>query len=296
VFTVPENLGWWAGEPGGAERLARLPRLAEELAERWSLELGEPFTGGIVSLVLAATRADGTPAVLKINFPEPESEHEAAALASWNGHGAARLLEHDEGRRALLLERCIPGTTLWELPEADETTRIAASVLRELHVPPGEGAPFASLAEVALRWADELPADWARVGRPFPRRLIDAGVSLLRELAGSQGPVVLVHQDLHGGNIVRRGGGWCAIDPKPLAGEAEFDTASYVRDRRDDLAGTDRYLPTMRRRLDVLAEELGLDRERMRGWAIGHDLAWGVEAYHEDGEPMVEAASLLLDG
>ena len=296
MIAVPESLGWWADEPGGAEWLERLPRLAAELAERWSLELGEPFLGGMVSLVLVATRADGTPAVLKMNFPEPESEHEAAAMGVWGGRGAARLLEHDEARRALLLERCLPGSTLWEQPDGDEATRIAASVLRELHVPLADGAPFASLAEVALRWADELPGDWERAGRPCPWSVIDAGAGLLRELAGSQGPAVLVHQDLHGGNIVRRDGGWCAIDPKPLAGEAEFDTASYVRDRRDELAGSERFLPAMQRRLDVLAEELGLDRERMRGWAIGHDLAWGLEDYGEDGEAMVEAATLLLEG
>ena len=41
-------------------------------------------------------------AVLKVNFPEPESEHEAAALAHWDGAGAVRLLASDPGRRALL--------------------------------------------------------------------------------------------------------------------------------------------------------------------------------------------------
>jgi streptomycin 6-kinase len=29
------------------------------------------------------------------------------------------------------------------------------------------------------------------------------------------------------------------------------------------------------RRLDRLSADLGLDRERMRGWGIAHALAWG---------------------
>ena len=57
-------------------------------------EIGTPFEAHI-SWVAPVTRADGTQAVLKINFPEPESEHEADALAHWDGLGAVRLLEHD---------------------------------------------------------------------------------------------------------------------------------------------------------------------------------------------------------
>ena len=43
-------------------------------------------------------RRDGGAAVLKVNFPEPESEHEADALAHWDGRGAVRLLDRDDRR------------------------------------------------------------------------------------------------------------------------------------------------------------------------------------------------------
>ena len=112
--SVPAGLGWWRSEPGGAEWLDRLPRLVEECAEQWSLRVGEPFSGGNVAWVAPAELPDGSKAVLKINFPEPESEREGEALALWGGEGAARLLAEDEGRRALLLERCEPGTQLWD--------------------------------------------------------------------------------------------------------------------------------------------------------------------------------------
>ena len=49
-------------------------------------------------------------AMLKVNFPEPESEHEADALAHWDGDGAVALLAHDPTSRACaLVERCEPG-------------------------------------------------------------------------------------------------------------------------------------------------------------------------------------------
>src|SRR5919199_1868107 len=105
-LVVPDGLGWWRNEPGGAAWLAGLPGLARECAEQWSLRLGAPFQPGHISLVIPAERADGSSAVLKINFPEPDGEHEADALAHWGGVGAVRLLERDDGRRALLAERC----------------------------------------------------------------------------------------------------------------------------------------------------------------------------------------------
>ena len=40
---------------------------------------------------------------------DDESEHEAEALELWAGDGAVRLLRRDDRRRALLLERALPG-------------------------------------------------------------------------------------------------------------------------------------------------------------------------------------------
>lgn len=77
---IPANLNWWRSVPGGAEWLDSLPGLVAECASEWKLRLGPALRGGNVSLVLGVERQDRSPAVLKINFPEPESEHEADAL------------------------------------------------------------------------------------------------------------------------------------------------------------------------------------------------------------------------
>ena len=293
--TIPSGLEWWREAAGGRAWLDRLPRLVAECAEQWSLRLEAPFEPASVSFVAPATTPEGRRAVLKVSFPEPESEQEADALALWDGEGAVRLLADDRERSALLVERCEPGTTLWESHGEDDANRIAAGVLRRLWRAPAEAHGFRLLADEAARWTEAIPRRWKQLGRPFERGLVEEAVALLRELAPSQGELVVAHQDFHGGNVLRAAREpWLAIDPKPLVGEREFDTASLVRDRRAELVRDPRPQRRIRRRLDQLAEELVLDRARMRGWGIAHALAWGVD---EDGssDAMVACARWLAE-
>jgi streptomycin 6-kinase len=275
--SVPPGLEWWRGEPGGADWLDRLPSLVAECAEQWGLRVGDPFHDAHISWVAPADLADGTPAVLKVNFPERESEREPDALAHWAGLGAVRLLRSDPGRRALVVERCEPGTRLWERRDGDETMGIAAGVLRTLWRPPPARHAFRLVAEIAAAWAEELPVTWERAGRPFERELLDEAVTFLRARGPAQGQLVIVHQDFHCGNVLQATREpWLAIDPKPLVGERAFDTSSLLRDRRWELRNDPDPVGRVRRRLDLLASELDLDREAMRGWGIAHALGWGV--------------------
>lgn len=290
MIEVPDRLAWWRTVPEGAAWLERLPRLAAACAGEWSLALGRPFPRGNASLTLDAVRADGTPAVLKLNFPEPETAKEADALELAAGRGAVLLLAADRERSALLLERALPGDPLWEVDDDEEATRIAASVLRRLWRVPPARHPFRVLAEEAEDWMRGLRRDWDTLGRPFEERLVQAGESAASELSRTQPDLVVCHQDFQGSNILRAAREpWLAIDPKPIVGEPAFDVASLLRDRRWDIRAR-----VIRRRLDLLVDELGLDRERMRGWGIVHALYWGVGSDKVEPE-MVECARILLD-
>ncbi|MEO8687184.1 MAG: aminoglycoside phosphotransferase family protein [Solirubrobacteraceae bacterium] len=289
---VPDGLRWWSAQDGGAEWLAALPSLAAECAEQWELRLGDPFEPATISLVVPAEQSDGTPAVLKITFPQAESEHEPAALAHWKGDGAARLLEADAGRAALLVERLDPARMLRHLPDEVVANSIAADVLRRLwSVPPAPGAPFIRLEEAVKTWA-------AAAARrpPTQPRLVDLAAGFARELLPSPGEPAVLHQDFHGGNVLfdeRRG--WLAIDPKPLVGERAFDCAALVRDRRTELMRDPAPLNRIRGRLDQLADELELDRERIRGWAVVHAVAWGGETGPGWDPAMVACAGWLAE-
>ncbi len=63
------------------------------------------------------------------------------------------------------------------------------------------------------------------------------------------------------------------IDPKPLAGEREFAVAPIVRS--SELGHSKR---DVLYRFDRLTSELGLDRERARGWTIAQTVAWASDS------------------
>ena len=291
-LVIPSDLDWWRSRPDGAAWLSALPEIVGTCVERWGLRLGEPFEGGNASLVAPGELPDGTEAVLKVSFPDEESAREPDALAFWNGKAVVRLLDSDPSRRALLIERCRPGTQLWTVEDDEEATRIAAGVLRRLWRPIAPGHLFRLLSDVAKQWNAELLGSHSALGGPFDRKLLDEALVALAELGPSQGEQVLLHQDFHGGNVLLSGeGNWLAIDPKPLVGEREFDLASLLRDRRWALVREDG-ARIVQRRLDILTDELGLDRERMRLWGIAHALAWGMSSggVHQE---MIHAARLL---
>jgi streptomycin 6-kinase len=218
--------------------------------------------------VAPARTREGDDVVLKVQDPHRESEHEAEALRLWDGEGAVRLLDEEPDEYALLLERCVPGTPL-SAAGAETALDVLVELLPRLWKPAGQ--PFRSLAAEAAWWADSLEDTWERFGRPFERKLLDAALEALQQLPRTQGPQVLLHQDLHGDNVLAaQREPWLAIDPKPLVGEREFGVAPVVRSR--ELGHSRREVLA---RFDRLVSELGLDRERARGWTIGQTIAWG---------------------
>jgi len=283
----------------GAEWLERFPQTLADCARRWGLELGRPFEPVSYNYVVRATRAGGERAVLKVGFPGRDFLAEAAALRHFGGRGCARLLESDEGAGALLIERLEPGTSLVGLAneeQDEEATVLAAGVMRELWRPAPERHGFPT----ANAWAEGFGRLRRRFGGgcgPLPEELVVEAEELFCELLDSSGEPVLLHADLHHGNVLAAGRGrWLAVDPQGLIGEPAYEAGALLRNPLPQLFGMRRPVEILSRRLDTLAAELALDRARLRAWALAQAVlsAWWIIEDHGDGwEPSVECARLL---
>jgi streptomycin 6-kinase len=257
------------------EWLDALPHLVGDCAQAWSLELETPIDTPY-SLVIPAGDV-----MLKVAAPsDAEARHEADALALWRGAGAVRLVERDDERHAFLVERCVPGTRLWDV-DVDEIDVICELIPR-LQIESDDASAVPALADAADRWADAVPRWYSQAGVPFERALLEAAVDVYRTVDRSAR--FLVNQDLHGANVLRaQREPWLVIDPKPLVGEREVEASAPLRNTLD-----------VSRWLDALAE-LGFDRERARSWGVAHNIAWAWDERRGWLEGPVEEARRILN-
>ncbi|MFG3202877.1 aminoglycoside phosphotransferase family protein [Streptomyces sp. NPDC048192] len=262
----------------GRAFVAALPDLAAAFLGRWRLRLDGPSMNGVSALVLPVVRADGTPAVLKLQLPDEESEGEPVALRVWDGDGAVRLLDHDPATGTMLLERLDETRMLSALADTREAVVVIARLLAHLTsfpAPPG----MRRLGDIAGTMLERTPWALPRIPDPATRRLIADCAAAVREVAGEPGDRLL-HWDLHYENVLAADrADWLAIDPKPLAGDPAFELWPAL-DNRFEAA-------EVRRRFDAMTEVLGLDRDRALAWTLGRLLQnalWDVK----DGRPVTE--------
>jgi streptomycin 6-kinase len=255
-------LGMARRGPDWAAWVDRLPAVVRGLYDEWELRPDGWMMHGYCALVVPVLTSSGRRAMLKVSFPEPESEHERLALSHWGGRGAVPLLRADPHRRAMLLAalRDVSLDQTWDL----EGCRVVAELYELLHIPAFNQLRL--LSEVVGASAATLAV--LPRSAPLPRRLVEQAVSLARDLATDEATDgTLVHGDLHFANVLMdEAGQWLAIDPKPLSGDPHYEVAPMLWNRFEELAGDVR--AGVRRRFHTLVDTAGLDEDRARDWVV----------------------------
>jgi streptomycin 6-kinase len=230
-FVIPDDLARAAAQERRGDWLAELPALIAQIAADWHIEVGDPFLpGGATAWVAPARDHAGKDFVLKVCWPHPEAVHEADGLRTWAEAGAIRLCQANELAEAtvLLLERCRPGTQLRASPP-EQHDLVIAGLLRRLWMEPPPGHCFRPLSDMCDYWASRhekrSPAGRSCLEAPLAKE----GIRLLRELPRSSGDALLLHTDLHAGNVLgAEREPWLAIDPKPYVGDPAYDVTQHV--------------------------------------------------------------------
>jgi streptomycin 6-kinase len=228
--------------------------------DAWGLRDPRWLGEGFVALVCEATR-DGAPVVLKVNpgghRDAVQLAGEPAALAYWAPTGVVpRVLGCRDSGLTTLLERLVPGTPL-ERTGMDWEDRLVllgglAATLHEANPP----------ADLCLSMGD-FTRDWRDALAREPELL-----SELDELMASTGDHVLLHADLHGGNVLLHEGGWKVIDPKGVRGDRHADIWALIEPDAPPLPGEAGAATRVAwDRVERYAEAAGLDPERAGGWA-----------------------------
>jgi streptomycin 6-kinase len=269
--------------------LENLPDLIEDASTRWGLTDIQTVSKLSFHFVAFAKR-NNEDVILKLGIPssEPELISEMAALKLFNGNGACQLLECDEEHGFLLLERLRPGVMLSELEDDDERTHIAADVMQRME----STSLLANLRELAPALQNKFIklSDWFDALKrirphfnggtgPFPKEVLERVESFLPELFSDK-DVRLLHGDFHHFNILSSDRGWLVIDPKGVIGPVGYEVGPLMINPWDSISDGSMFKVRAERRVSILSERLGWEREKIIKWSTAHAVLsswWSME-------------------
>ena len=283
----------------GTQFLANLPSLIAQASQRWGLTDVQPSPELSYNFVAFANR-EGEQVVLKMSVPNREARSERSALRLFNGEGACRLIDYEEDRCWMLLERLKPGVMLSTLEDDEEATHIAADVMQKIWRPLDSVSLLAQSFIQLSDWFDGLkkirPAFHGGTG-PFSAKLLERVEHSIAEFFAENHRPVLMHGDFHHFNILSSERGWLIIDPKGVIGPACYEVGPLLINPWGDLLSGKNYQKLTRRRIDILHERLGFERERIREWGLAHAIlsAWWSIEDHTGEEYALAFAEMIAD-
>jgi streptomycin 6-kinase len=177
-------------------------------------------------------------------------------------------------------------------------TSIACSVIRSLHsdATDVDTQRFTSVSDLGKGFG-RLRAEFNGGVGPFPELLVEEAERLWLELDSSAGKRVLLHGDLHHDNIISATRlPWLAIDPKGYVGDAAFEPGAVLRNLWQDRHVISNPAKTIESGIDQFADELDIDWERVRGWALAQAVLsvwWSYEDNDPDWADSLEIAEMI---
>ena len=288
--------------------LESLPDLIAEASARWGLTNVVPSSELSYNFVAFARRGEvhspnntinnpnigrGNPVptndvVLKMGVPNREIKSEMAALKLFNGEGACKLLDYDEERCWLLLERLRPGVMLVEMEDDDERTHIAAEVMKKIWQPVG-AQHAVPLQDNFIQLADWFYGAFERMRKtfnggtgPFNEKLVERVESSVKDFFGENHSPVLMHGDFHHYNILSSERGWLVIDPKGVIGPACYEVGPFMLNPWSGFSDGVNYQSMITKRIDILHEHLGFERERILEWSMAHAILSSWWSYEDN--------------
>jgi len=242
--------------------LQELPSFLAEMEKKLNIHLKQPFPNLTYNYVAPAFDKNDQPLVFKCGMPNKHLNSEIAALNFYAGKGAVNLINADAQQGWMLLEKCEPGTTLANMKNDDKATEIAITLMQQLWRVPKEQAKFQSVTQW-LEALNNVPP------HPIPAKMLENARLLAKQLLTSQSEPVLLHGDLHHENILQTTRApWLAIDPKGVIGEREFEIGALLRNPYSFIDNNPNLAKQSARRLSIISEITGFDRERLRLWAF----------------------------
>lgn len=271
------------GKDRGTKWLESIPGLISEFEEKWSFKINGSYPLSI-NYVAPVLLNDGAKAVFKIGYPEDrEFLSEVEALRLLNGETVVKLLAEDLKKRAILIEQLTPGTPLSCLEDDEKATRIIAHLMNEMWRVDPKNNNFIDLKN----WASEFQLFYKTnsSSSQIPVEAVKEAEKIFKDLTSNPNGLYLVHGDLHHDNVLSaQREPWLAIDHMGIIAEREYDVAALLRNPYKKLEKMDNIKDVLNRRLDILEDVLGFERQRIIKWGFAQTIlsvVWNIESKNQ---------------
>jgi streptomycin 6-kinase len=199
----------------------------------------------------------------------------------------------------MLLERLQPGMMLLAVADDEEATHIAAPLMQKIwrNMESGSSShsqgvlPNTRQQAVGLQsfirlsdWFDGLKKLRARFNGgtgPLDTKLVERVEGSVKDFFAENHKPVLMHGDFHHYNILSSERGWLVIDPKGVIGPACYEVGPFLINPWGDFLESPNHHQMTERRIAILHEHLGFERERIREWGLAHSILscwWSMES------------------
>jgi streptomycin 6-kinase len=272
--------------------LSQLPGTSRYFADLWGLGELTPVENLSYNAVYFSTQK---PMVLKLGCDRDALAREAKALTAYQGQGSVRLLQSDIKNGALLIERSFPGISLQGLfPHADSAAVAhAATIMKRLHT---ASIPDPSLFPTLQHWFSVLD-----IAHSLPAAHLAKAKELAHTLLKTSKKTVLLHGDLHHGNILSQEGDWVAIDPKGVLGDPAYEVGAFINNPIPDILDHPDLTGLLQNRASLFAKLLGYNPQQLYQWSYIQSMVsagWMVE---DNSDPsaflkITEALAGLIEG
>ncbi|QKE72519.1 hypothetical protein HPK19_06760 [Arthrobacter citreus] len=259
----------------GERWLENFEDLCHKCENRWNMKILSPFVlsyNFVAPIIIEGNKN----AVIKLAVPNEEFNDEIEALNEFKDADFVKVIDYDLKEGILILERLLPGNTLASIENEELEMQIAVKVMKNLWKKPSTSSKLPTILNREnsfSRIVEKFPNGFG----PISKELLLDAFSTFKEMNSSQSTQYLLHGDLHHYNLLNAGeDSWKVIDPKGLIGEREYDLIQFLL---NNLEGKD-ISTTLEKRIDLLVNELNLNKERLLLWGYSHAVlstCWSLE-------------------
>ncbi len=262
----------------GQEFADSLPERVLQLEAEWQISVGQVLEGGSASFVAEAECADGSPAVLKIGFPDVEDLKDQVKVFSLAaGRGYAELYASHAEMNAMLLEP-LGGRLSQSGMDTDQQFRVICETLAQAWIKIDESHGLMTGAEKALWLKNFIETRWQLLDKPCSKATVNTALEFIEERVDCFNPVeaFLVHADAHSDNTLKVRKGECHkfVDPDGLFAEKACDLAPIMRDWSEELL-SDPQVGLMDR-CQRLADLTGVQQRAIWQWGFMERVSTGL--------------------